>query len=324
MASRLARLLAAIALLALGASGALAQSYPSRPLRIVVPFAAGAGVLDIMARLVGQHLGAALGQQVVIDNRPGAGGIVGAEVVARAEPDGYTLLMGNTALMVSPYLYARLSFDPLADFVPVTMVNAAPLLLVVNPSVPVHSVQELIAYAKAHPGQLNYGSGGVGSTPYLATELLKSMTGIDVVHVPYKGGAPALADLMAGQLTFMIENVPGTLPLVKSGKLRALAITSAQRSPLVPDLPTMAEAGVTDYEMVGWNGIFVAKGTPTDIVARLSATLEKVLALPDVKEQITSLGAEPGGSTPQAFAKFVSAESERWGRIIREKGIRPE
>jgi tripartite-type tricarboxylate transporter receptor subunit TctC len=324
MASRLVRFLAAIALLALGTGGALAQTYPSRPLRIIVPFAAGAGVLDIMARLVGQHLGAALGQQVVIDNRPGAGGIVGAEVVARAEPDGYTLLMGNTALLVSPYLYARLSFDPLTDFVPVTMVNAAPLLLVVNPSVPVHSVEELIAYAKAHPGQLNYGSGGVGSTPYLATELLKSMTGIDVVHVPYKGGAPALADLMAGQLTFMIENVPGTLPLVKSGKLRALAITSAQRSPLVPDLPTMAEAGVAGHEMVGWNGIFVAKCTPKDIVARLGATLATVLWLPDVREQLAALGAEPGGDTPQAFAAFVSAESERWGRIIKEKGIRPE
>ena len=210
------RLLMALALLAVGAGTALAQAYPNRSIRIVVPFAAGAGVLDIMARLIGQHLGASLGQQVMIDNRPGAGGIVGAEIVAKAEPDGYTLLMGNTALVVSPYLYAKLPFDPLADFVPVTLVNTAPLLLVVHPSVPVQSVQELIAYAKARPGQLNYGSGGVGATPYLATELLKSMTGIDVVHVPYKGGAPALADLMAGQLTFMIENVPGTMPMVKS------------------------------------------------------------------------------------------------------------
>jgi tripartite-type tricarboxylate transporter receptor subunit TctC len=204
------------------------------------------------------------------------------------------------------------------------MVNSAPLLLVVNPSVPVQSVQELIAYAKARPGQLNYGSGGVGSTPYLATELLKSMTGIDVVHVPYKGGAPALADLMAGQLTFMIENVPGTLPLVKSGKLRALAITSAHRSALAPDVPTMAEAGVAGYEMVGWNGIFVARSTPLAIVARLAAELGKVLGLPDVKEQMTAMGAEAGGDTPQAFSAFVNAESARWGRIIKERGIRPE
>ena len=318
------RLLMALALLAVGVGTALAQAYPSRPIRIVVPFAAGAGVLDIMARLVGQHLGASLGQQVVIDNRPGAGGIVGAEVVAKAEPDGYTLLMGNTALVVSPYLYAKLPFEPLADFVPVTLVNSAPLLLVVHPSVPVQSVKELIAYAKARPGQLNYGSGGVGSTPYLATELLKAMAGIDVVHVPYKGGAPALADLVAGQLTFMIENVPGTMPLVKSGKLRALAITSAQRSPLAPDLPTMAEAGVPDYEMVGWNGVFVAKGTPAEIVARLNSDLAKILRLPDVKEQMATLGAEPGGDSTPAFGAFVKAESARWGRIIKERGIRPE
>jgi tripartite-type tricarboxylate transporter receptor subunit TctC len=318
------RLLMALALLAVGVGTVLAQAYPSRPIRIVVPFAAGAGVLDIMARLVGQHLGASLGQQVVIDNRPGAGGIVGAEVVAKAEPDGYALLMGNTALVVSPYLYAKLPFEPLADFVPVTLVNSAPLLLVVHPSVPVQSVKELIAYAKARPGQLNYGSGGVGSTPYLATELLKAMAGIDVVHVPYKGGAPALADLVAGQLTFMIENVPGTMPLVKSGKLRALAITSAQRSPLAPDLPTMAEAGVPDYEMVGWNGVFVAKGTPTEIVARLNSDLVKVLRLPDVKEQMATLGAEPGGDSTPAFGAFVKAESARWGRIIKERGIRPE
>jgi tripartite-type tricarboxylate transporter receptor subunit TctC len=206
----------------------------------------------------------------------------------------------------------------------VTLVNSAPLLLVVHPSVPVHSVQELIAYAKARPGQLNYGSGGVGTTPYLATELLKSMTDIDVVHVPYKGGAPALADLMAGQLTFMIENVPGTMPMVKSSKLRALAITSAQRSPLAPDLPTMAEAGVAGYEMVGWNGVFVAKGTPPTIVARLNGDLAKVLRLPDVKEQMAALGAEPGGDSAQAFGAFVSAEQARWGKIIKERGIRPE
>jgi tripartite-type tricarboxylate transporter receptor subunit TctC len=318
------RAVIAAALLAPGVRAAGAQAWPSRPIRIVVPFAAGAGVLDIMARLAGQHLGASLGQQVVIDNRPGAGGIVGAEVVAKAEPDGYTLLMGNTALVVSPFLYARLPFDPLVDFMPVTLVNTAPLLLVVHPSVPVRSVQELIAYAKARPGQLNYGSGGVGTTPYLATELFKSMAGLDVVHVPYKGGAPALADLLAGQLTFMIENVPGTLPMVKSGKLRALAITSTHHLPLVSDLPTMAEAGVPGYEMVGWNGIFLAKGTPPDIVARLAAELTKVLRLPDVKEQMAGLGAEPGGNLPQEFGAFAKAEHARWGAIIKERGIRPE
>ena len=301
-----------------------AQTYPSRPIRFIVPFAAGAGVLDIMARIVGQHLGTATGQQVVIDNRPGAGGNVGAEVAAKATPDGYTMLMGAVALVVSPYLYAKLPFDPLTDLVPVTQVNSAPLMLVVHPSLPVKSVAELIAYAKARPGQLNYGSGGVGATPFLATELFKSMAGIDVTHVPYRGGAPALADLVAGHLSFMIENVPGTLPLVRDGKLRALAITSRQRLALVPDLPTMEEAGVPGYEMIGWNGIFVPKATPPEIVTRLNAELVKVLRSADVGEQLAKLGAVPVGDSPEQFGAFVKAESARWGKIIKDLGIKPE
>lgn len=306
------------------ASAAVAQAYPSRPIRFIVPFAAGAGVLDIMARIVGQHLGTATGQQVMIDNRPGAGGNVGAEVAAKATPDGYTMLMGAVALVVSPYLYAKLPFDPLADLVPVTQVNSAPLMLIVHPSLPVKSVAELIAYAKARPGQLNYGSGGVGSTPFLATELFKSMAGINVVHVPYRGGAPALADLVAGQLSFMIENVPGSLPLVRDGKLRALAITSRQRLALVPDLPTMEEAGVPGYEMIGWNGIFVPKGTPSEIVTRLNAELVKVLRSAEVGEQLAKLGAVPVGDSPEQFGAFVKAESARWGKIIKDLGIKPE
>ena len=277
-----------------------------------------------MARLVGQHLGASIGQQVIIDNRPGAGGNVGAEVAAKAAPDGYTMLMGAVALVVSPFLYAKLPFDPLADLAPVTQVNSAPLMLVVHPSLPVNSVAELIAYAKARPGALNYGSGGVGATPFLATELFKSMAGIDVVHVPYKGGAPALADLVAGQLSFMIENVPGTLPFVKDGKLRALAITSRQRLALVPELPTMEEAGVPGYEMIGWNGIFVPKATPPEIVARLNAELVKVLRTAEVGEQLARLGAVPVGDSPEQFGAFVKAESLRWGKIIKDLGIKPE
>jgi len=303
---------------------AFAQAYPSRSIRFIVPFAAGAGVLDIMARIVGQHLGTATGQQVVIDNRPGAGGNVGAEVAAKAMPDGYTLLMGAVALVVSPYLYAKLPFDPMTDLVPVTQVNSAPLMLVVHPSLPVTSVADLIAYAKARPGRLNYGSGGVGATPFLATELFKSMAGIDVVHVPYRGGAPALADLVAGQLSFMIENVPGTLPLVRDGKLRALAITSRQRLALVPELPTMEEAGVPGYEMIGWNGIFVPKATPPEIVTRLNAELVKVLRSAEVGEQLARLGAVPVGDSPQQFGAFVKAESARWGKIIKDLGIKPE
>jgi len=313
-----------LATAALLPAATLAQAWPERPLRFVVPAAPGAGILDIMTRLLSQHLTARLGQQIVVDNKPGAGNNLGAEFVARAPADGYTLLMSNTSLTVSPHLYARLGYDPMGDLVPVTQVNSAPLMVVLHPSVKASSVAELIALAKANPGKLNYGSGGIGSTPYLATELFKSMTGIDVVHVPYKGGAPALADLVAGQIAFMIENVPGTMPFVKDGKLRALAITSQKRSPLAPDLPTVAEAGVPGYEMIGWNGVFVAKGTPPAIVERLAREIAAVLALPEVQAQFVKLGAEPVGSTPPQFAAFFRAEAERWARILKERGIKPE
>jgi tripartite-type tricarboxylate transporter receptor subunit TctC len=302
----------------------IAQAWPSRPVRVLVPFAAGAGINDIMARLVGQHLGAGLGQPVVIENRPGVGGIAGTEAAAKAAPDGYTFLMTNVSLVTGAYLNARLPFDAQKDFVPVTLVATSPLMLVVHPSVAAKSVQELVALAKANPGRLTYGSGGVGSTPHLCAELFKSATGIDAVHVPYKGGAPALNDLVGGQLSFMIENVPGTLPFVKGGKLRALAITSARRSPLEPALPTLAEAGVPDYEVVGWNGLFAVAGTPPEIVARLHAEVGRVLRLAEVRERLAALGAEPVGGTPEAFGAFLRAERARWGRIIREKGIRAE
>jgi tripartite-type tricarboxylate transporter receptor subunit TctC len=303
---------------------ALAQAWPNRTVRLLVPFAAGAGINDIMARLVGQHLGAGLGQPVVIENRAGAGGIAGTEVAAKAAPDGYTFLMTNVSLVTSAYLYPKLPYDPQKDFVPVTLVATSPLMLVVHPSVAAKSVQELVALAKANPGRLNFGSGGVGSTPHLSAELFKSAAGIDAVHVPYKGGAPALNDLVGGQLSFMIENVPGTMPFVKQGRLRALAITSAQRSPLEPALPTMAESGVPGYEVVGWQGLFAVAGTAPDIVARLQADVAKVLRLPEVRERLAALGAEPVGSTPEEFGAFIRAERTRWGRIIREKGIRSE
>ncbi len=310
--------------LAAVAAPATAQSWPSRPLRLVVPFAAGAGILDIMARLVSAPLSEMLGQQIVVDNKPGAGGNVGSEVVAKATPDGYTLLVGGPAFVVSPFLYARPGYDPIADFAPIGLLNTAPLMLVVHPSLPVKSVAELVAYGRANPGKLNYGSGGVGATPFLATELMKSLAGFDAVHVPYKGGAPALADLVAGQLSFMIENVPGTLPFVKDGKLRALAVTETHRSPLVPDLPTMQEAGVQGYEVVGWNGLFAPAKTPPDILARLGRDLAKVLSSAAMKEQMAKLGAEPGTMDARAFAAFLQDESTRWGKIIRDKGIKPE
>src|SRR5215475_14207957 len=306
-------------------SGAVpGQTYPTRPIHFVVPSSPGAGVTDIMARLVGQYLSARIGAQIVIDNRPGASGILGAEVVSRAAPDGYTLLVANVSLVVNPFLYPKVPYDPLTDFMPVTMVNSAPLLLVVHPSIAAKSVTELITYARSHPGQLNYGSGGLGSTPYLAAELFKSLSGIDVLHVPYKGGAPALSDLISGQLSFMIENMPGTMPYVIAGNLRALAITSLQRSQLAPELPTMAEAGVPGYEMSGWNGIFAVKGTSPEIVGKLHGEVAKILRTPQVRRELAALGAEAVGDTPDEFGAFLKADMARWGKIIQEKGIRSE
>jgi tripartite-type tricarboxylate transporter receptor subunit TctC len=232
--------------------------------------------------------------------------------------------MCNSSLIVAPYLYAQLGYNPMADLIPVTQVNSAPLLLVVHPDLKVNSVPELVALAKANPGKLNYGSAGIGSTPYLATELFKSMTGTDIVHVPYKGGAPALADLASGNLSFMIENVPGSLPLVKEGKLKALAVTSRMRTSLVPDLPTMSEAGVPGYEMIGWSGVFVARGTSHAIVERIAREVSAIVATPEIVTQLQNLGAEAVGSTPTAFAAFYNSEAERWGKVIKERGIKPE
>ncbi|HLG49905.1 MAG TPA: tripartite tricarboxylate transporter substrate binding protein [Reyranella sp.] len=303
---------------------AKADIWPTKPIRLVVPFSAGAGISDILARLISQHLSAGLGQQIVVDNRPGAGGNLGADIVAKAPPDGYTVLLGSSFLAVNAFLYAQTPFDALGDFVPVSTVAINPLLLVLHPSVPARSVAELVALAKAKPGQLNYGSGGIGSTPFLATELFKAKAGIDITHVPYKGGAPALADLAAGQLSMMIENMPGTMPFVRGGKMRALAITSRTRSSLEPELPTMIEAGVPDYEMIGWNGFFFPKGIPSDIVARLQVELAKVLARPEVKEQLVAIGAEGVGDSPSSFAAFFKDETMRWGKLIKDLGIKPE
>jgi len=303
---------------------ARAQAWPTKPIRLVVPFSAGAGISDILARLISQHLSGGLGQQVVIDNRPGAGGNLGGDIVAKAAPDGYTVLLGSSFLAVNAYLYAQTPYDSLSDFVPVSSVAINPLLLVVHPSVPANSVAELVARAKAKPGQLNYGSGGIGSTPFLATELFKATAKIEITHVPYKGGAPALADLAAGQLSMMIENMPGTMPFVRSGKMRALAITSRARSALQPDLPTMIEAGVPGYEMIGWNGIFVPKGTPPKIVERLHGEIAEILRGAELREQFAKLGAEAVGNTSVAFTAFFKEESTRWGKIIRDRGIKPE
>ena len=303
---------------------ATAQTYPAKSVRMVVPFAAGAGSNDIMARLVAQKLTDAFGRQVVVDNRPGASGIIGTDIVAKAQPDGYTILMMSLTYTVLPSLFSKLPYDPVKDLTPVTMVASAPLMLVVHPSLPAKSVQEFIAYAKANPGKLNFGSGGPGATPHLAGEMLKSMAGLQVTHIPYKGGAPALADLIGGQIQFMLENIPGTLPFAKAGKLRALAVTDLKRSPLLPELPTLDESGIKGYQIVGWNGLFVPAGTPQAIVNRLYAAVASALALPDVKERLSILGADGVGDTPQHFAAFIKADIAKWAKVIKDAGIKVE
>jgi tripartite-type tricarboxylate transporter receptor subunit TctC len=321
---RLHRALAAAALTLAISGAARADDYPQHPIRMVVSSAPGTGITDMMARLVSPHMSAGLGQQIVIDNRPGAGGNVAAEMVAKAAPDGYTLLMTNIAMAINVYLYASLPFDPVRDFMPISVINGAPLILLVHPTVKASSVRELVALAKARPGELNYASGGVGSTPHLAGELFRSLTGIEVVHVPYKSGPPAVADLIGGQVAFMFENLPATLPFAHAGKLRALAVTSARRSSLAPELPTMTEAGVPGYELIGWNGLMTVRGTPPAIVARLNAEVVEALRSPEVARQLAAMGAEPVGNSPAEFADFLHAEMTRWGAIIKAAGIRAD
>ncbi|MGH8666797.1 MAG: Bug family tripartite tricarboxylate transporter substrate binding protein [Burkholderiales bacterium] len=303
--------------------GAHAAEYPVKPTRLIVPFSPG-GSNDIMARIAAQNFTAGLGQQVIVDNRPGASGIVGTELAAKAPPDGYTLLMMSLTFTVNPSLYRKLPYDTLKDFIPVSLIASAPLMLVVNPALPVKSVKELIDYAKANPGKLNFGSGGRGTTPHLAGEMLKAMAGLQMTHVPYKGGGPALADLVGGQIQLMLENIPSTLPFVKAGKLRALAVSGKKRSPLVPDLPTLDEAGLKGYEIVGWNGLFFPAGTPPAIVKTIHAQTVKMLAQPDVKERLATLGAEPVGNSPAEFAAFVRAEIAKWARIVKQAGLKAQ
>jgi len=322
--SWLALLFASTAAPAQSAFTGSGQTYPNKAVRMVVPFAAGAGSNDIMARLVAQKLSDNFGQQVVVDNRPGASGIIGTDIVAKAQPDGYTVLMMSLTLTVNPSLYNKLPYHTEKDLTPVTEVASAPLMLVTHPSLPVKSVQEFIAYAKANPGKLNFGSGGPGTTPHLAGEMLKTMAGIRVIHIPYKGGAPALADLVGGQIQFMCENIPGTLPFAKAGRLRALAITDKKRSPLLPEMPTLDESGLKGYEIVGWNGLFVPAGTSPAIVNKLHAAVVKALALPDVRERLTTMGADGIGNTPQQFTAFIKAEIVKWAKVVKDAGIKIE
>ena len=322
--SQYAVLLASLVALALPAAQALAQkSYPNKAIRMIVPFAPG-GSNDIMGRLVAAKWTESMGQQVVVDNRPGASGIVGTDLAAKAAPDGYTVLVMSLTFTVNPSIRSKLPYDTEKDLVPVTLIASAPLILVVHPSLPVKSVKEFIAYAKANPGKLNFGSGGPGSTPHLAGEMLKSMAGLEMTHVPYKGGGPALADLVGGQIQLMLENIPSTLPFVKLGRLRVLAVTSTKRSPTVPDVPTLDEAALKGYELTGWNGLFVPRGTPRAIVNQLYAETVKALAAPDVKERLAAMSAEPGGESPEKFAVFIKAEIRKWAKIAKEAGLKVE
>jgi tripartite-type tricarboxylate transporter receptor subunit TctC len=306
------------------ASSALAELYPSRPIRLLVPFAPGGGG-DVVGRTIAQRLSEQLGKPIVIDNRGGAGGTLGVDLAAKAAPDGYTVLLGNVGpLALSPALYAKLPYDTLRDFAPVSLIASFPNILVANPNLPFKSVQELVAYAKSRPGKLNFASAGSGTSTHLAGELFKSVAGIDVVHVPYKGGAAAITDVIGGQVAYYFGTLPSSLPLARAGKLRALGVTSLQRSPAAPDVPTIAESGYRGFEMAAWYGLLVPAGTPRDIIAKLNAATFATLALPDVKERLAQDGSDPMGSTPTQFGAYIKSEIAKWSGVVRAANIKAD
>lgn len=313
---------AALFVVAVAASWASAQTYPSRPIRLVVPFPAG-GTTDILAREVGQRLTLSFGQSVVIDNRPGAGGNIGSDLVAKSAPDGYTLLMGTVGThAINPSLYARMPYDNVKDFAPVILVASVPNVLEVTPSLPVNSVRELIKLAKEKPGQINFASSGSGTSIHLSGELFKTMAGVDMTHIPYKGSAPAITDLIGGQVQVMFDNLPSSLPQIKAGKLRALAVTSVQRAPALPDVPTIAESGLPGFEASSWFGVLAPAGTPPAIIARLNADLGQWLQSPDAREKLLAQGALAAGGSPEAFAAHIRAETEKWARVVKVSGAK--
>jgi tripartite-type tricarboxylate transporter receptor subunit TctC len=315
---------AAVAALLLWAlAGAASAQYPSRPVRFIVPSAAGGGT-DIIARAISLKLSESLGAQFVVENRPGAGQMIGIELAAKAPADGYTILMAASTLAINPIMYKAVPYDPIRDFAPITQAATLPNVVVVHPSLPVKSVAELIAYAKAHPGQLNFASAGIGTSPQMSIELLKSMAGIDMVHIPYKGTAPGVVDVLAGQVLVMAPNVLTALPHIKSGKLRALAVTSPRRSAALPDVPTVAEAGLPGYDSTQWYGVLAPAGTQREIVARLHGAIVRALRDPEVGKRLAADGAEPVGSSPEEFAAFIKSETEKWAKVAQAAGIKPE
>jgi tripartite-type tricarboxylate transporter receptor subunit TctC len=313
-----------VAILAVAASGTvLAQKYPERPVRAVVPFPAGGGT-DILARLFLQKMADRVGANFVIDNRSGAGGAIGTEIVAKAPPDGYTILVCSSSHTINPSVYKKLGYDPLRDFAPVTILASGPGLLVVHPSVPAQSVKELIALAKAKPGQLNYASAGNGTPPHLAAELFKSMAGVDLVHVPYKGNVPAFADLVSGAVSLSFPTITSGLPQVRAGRLRALGVTSKARSTVVPDVPTIAESGLPGYESSTWYGMLAPAGAPKAIVTKLHQQMLEVLKLPDIREKLAAQGLEPGGNSPGEFGSIIAAELVKWRKVVAAAGMKAE
>ncbi|MBI2738585.1 MAG: tripartite tricarboxylate transporter substrate binding protein [Rhodospirillales bacterium] len=316
----LAPILAPILASAVGRSAQAQASWaPDRPIRIVVPFAAG-GSTDVTARLMGNALGERLGQTVVVDNRGGAAGNIGAEYVARAEPDGYTLIMATSSThATNAALYRRLAFNPVRDFTPISQIAFVPNLLVVNPEVPVNSIAELVAYAKARPGQLNYGSGGAGSSLHLAAAVFAYRAGIDMVHVPYRGGAPVAADLVSGKLQVSFSPLVEVLQQVRAGKLRALGVTTARRSALLPDIPAISEV-IPGYEVALWNGIMGPAGLPAPVAARLASEMVAIVGSQEMRSRLGEQGSDPVGSTPQEFAAFVAAEQPKWAELVRISG----
>ncbi|MBI3373006.1 MAG: tripartite tricarboxylate transporter substrate binding protein [Betaproteobacteria bacterium] len=315
---------AIVALLLAYAASPGAQIFPAKPLRLIVPFAPGGGN-DTVAREIAQQMSAGLGQQVIVDNRSGAGGIVGAEIAARSAPDGYTLFLGGVGShAVNPSLHAKLPYDPVKDFAPVALIATAPSVLVVHLTVPASGIAEFTAYARSHPGRINYASNGTGSSAHLAAVLYESMTGVQMVHVPYKGLSPALVDLLGGEVHAMFSSMVAIVPHIKAGRLRALAVTGKQRSPLLPGVPTLAESVAPGYEAGSWYGLLAPAGTPRDVVLRLNAEVAKALRQPDVRNRLAAEGAETIGGTPEAFAAHIRAELLRMGELIRRARIRIE
>jgi len=312
---------AALAAMVVTAAPALGQAYPTKPIRIVAPSTPG-DAPDVIARLVADKLSVALGQQVVVDNKPGAGGVVGSESVAKSPADGYTLIMGNAGSHgINAAVYSKLPYDIQRDFAPVSQVAIAPNVMVINPSIPANSVAEFIAYAKGQPGRLSYASGGNGSSAHMSMELFKSMAGIDVQHIPYKGSSPALTDLIGGQVAVFIGNMPPTVPHIKAGKLRALAVTTRSRSALMPELPTIADT-LPGYETVAWFGVLAPAGTPPDIVNKLSVEIGKIARSPEMREKLVAMGAEPVGGTPEEFKAVIDRDIAKWKPLAQKVGIK--